>query len=63
MYMFCIVLYFIAGNIGGEKPLAVWWCKLKFVNIKFVKLKIQYKTTCDHHHVEVLQKSERSNTA
>ena len=33
MYMFCIVLYFIAGNIDGEKPLAVWWCKLKFVNI------------------------------
>ena len=58
-----VVAYRIAGNIGGEKTLAVWRCKLKFVNIKSVKLKIRYKTTCDRRHVEVLQKSERNDTA
>ena len=63
MYMFCIVLYCIAGNIGGKKTLAVWQCKLKFVNIKSIKLKIRYTTTCDCHHVEVLQKMKRNNTA
>ena len=45
--------YRIAGNIGGEKTLAFWRFKLKFVNIKSVKLKIRYKTICDHCHVEV----------
>ena len=37
------LIYRIAGNIGGEQTLAVWWCKFKFVNIKSVKLKIRYK--------------------
>ena len=64
VFMFrCNTLYDIARNIGREKTLAVWRCKLNFVNIKSVKLKIQYKTTCDCRHVKVLQKSERNDTA
>ena len=42
MYVQCLrplTNYRIAGNIGGEKTLAVWRCKLKIVNIKSVKLK------------------------
>ena len=35
----CDYIYRIAGNIGGEKTLAVWRCKLKIVNIKSVQLK------------------------
>ena len=59
-HLTCVVLitihnsiYRIAGNIGREKTLVVGLCKLKFVNIKSVKLKIRYKNTCDCRHIEV----------
>ena len=46
MYIYTV----LAENIDGEKILAVWQCKFKFVNIKTVKLKIWYKTTKDRQH-------------